>query len=293
VYRLARTNTLVNQGVAVADKDRKIRPIPYLFVGPTVRGEFGERAADVADCIDLPVGIDLSPGALIDRLRAIFPPPLPDVPSVLVRLGMSRLLGAQGPQQKELLSYVLFEPRFAKAAADLGRVDAYRELRVVAELSEPNPVEGWRIGPMSSPPRTTTLDELTDMTLTHERFRRIIANNFGRAGIANPEDLRTRGASEKERRRIARRTGMAEPNVLGWVQRSDLMRVSGIGPEYAHLLVLSGVNTLEELSDRSPESLLEAITATNDQRNAVERMPAESDVSVWINQAEKLEVAIA
>ncbi len=124
VYRLARINTLISrggsydeideEGVLIEAEGRVMHPIPYLFVGPTERGVFGERAAEVAKSSGL------------SEIRVI-----------------SQILGSQGAQGKELLSYVLFDSAFASYAIDLGAEHAYKELFELSEMGA-----DWRTGPI-------------------------------------------------------------------------------------------------------------------------------------------------
>ncbi|MDJ0768890.1 MAG: patatin-like phospholipase family protein [Ilumatobacter sp.] len=110
MWTLAGVNTLLG---GQAQPDGK-RPIEYLFVGPSARGELGHRAAQVVN------GLGLSEFWLL-----------------------SRLLGHQGGQSEELLSYLLFDPEFFEEAADLGKHDAQDELdRVACDDRE------WRIDPI-------------------------------------------------------------------------------------------------------------------------------------------------
>ncbi len=109
MWRLAGINTLLERG----GKRRK-RPIGYLFVGPRRRGELGRAAAEVV--------AGMGPG----EFRAL-----------------SWLLGRQGTQHEELLSYLLFDPAFFEAAIELGRADARREVAALARMEG-----GWRTEPM-------------------------------------------------------------------------------------------------------------------------------------------------
>lgn len=94
MWRLAGVNTLLGQG-SRAGKSQ----IPYLFVGPRARGLLGQQAGAVAK------------GLRFSELRAF-----------------SWLLGRQGSQHEELLSYFMFDPAFFEAAAQLGKRDARAEL---------------------------------------------------------------------------------------------------------------------------------------------------------------------
>ena len=111
MWRLAGVNTLLG-GDPPSDKSE----IPYLFVGPSARGLLGHRAGEAAKLLG------------INTLRA-----------------WGWLLGRQGSQHEELLSYFLFDPAFFQAAAELGQQDAQVELdrrrREPAALS-------WRTEPI-------------------------------------------------------------------------------------------------------------------------------------------------
>ena len=94
MWRLAGVNTLLGRDPH-AGKSR----IQYLFVGPSARGLLGQRAGDAAKQLGF------------SELRAL-----------------GWLLGRQGSQHEELLSYFLFDPAFFEAAAELGQQDAQTEL---------------------------------------------------------------------------------------------------------------------------------------------------------------------
>jgi NTE family protein len=110
MWRLAGINTLVELRDSAGGK----RPIEYLFIGPRRRGELG-AAADAAAA---------DPGL------GLFKP-------------LSWLIGRQGSQDRELLSYLLFHPSFFTRAIELGIADARREVK---RLTPSGP--GWRIEPM-------------------------------------------------------------------------------------------------------------------------------------------------
>jgi hypothetical protein len=53
----------------------------------------------------------------------------------------TRIVGSQGAQHRELLSYMLFDPRFAARAIEFGRRHACEELGALAAMDE-----WWRTG---------------------------------------------------------------------------------------------------------------------------------------------------
>lgn len=89
----------------------------------------------------------------------------------------------------------------------------------------------------------------------------------------------------KRRREITASTGISEENILKWVNRVDLIRIKGVGVEYAELLYEVGVNTLKDLADRDPHKLHQALRKQIPGRK---RAPSISQIASWIIQAHAL-----
>jgi len=109
---------------------------------------------------------------------------------------------------------------------------------------------------------------------------------------------RTKGAHLKKagtrrgRKDLASATGLADGEVLDWVNRADLMRVKGIGAEYSDLLEAAGVDTVKELKTRSPAALTKRMGTINSKKKLVRRLPTETMVERWVNEAKKLKPAV-
>ncbi|MBN2512342.1 MAG: DUF4332 domain-containing protein [Sedimentisphaerales bacterium] len=108
------------------------------------------------------------------------------------------------------------------------------------------------------------------------------------AEITNTDQLLDAGKTKKGRAELAQKTGISESLVLKWVNMVDLYRINGIGSEYSELLEAAGVDTVKELKHRVPANLTQKITEVNTQKNLTRRVPAESVVADWIEQAKKL-----
>jgi predicted flap endonuclease-1-like 5' DNA nuclease len=108
------------------------------------------------------------------------------------------------------------------------------------------------------------------------------------AGIATDADLLERGHTRKGRADLAEVTGLAESLVLEWVNHADLMRIHGVGPEYADLLEASGVDTVPELARRNPANLHMAIEKVVADKGLVRRPPSEGMLADWITEATTL-----
>ncbi len=84
-----------------------------------------------------------------------------------------------------------------------------------------------------------------------------------KAGVRTTDSLLKVAATRTGRRRLAKETGCPESDILSWANRADLLRITGVGSEYADLLEVAGVDTIRELRRRNPERLLEAMTELN------------------------------
>jgi predicted flap endonuclease-1-like 5' DNA nuclease len=113
------------------------------------------------------------------------------------------------------------------------------------------------------------------------------------AGIKNTDHLLDLCCTPTGRKHVASKTGLTEKQILEWTNMADLMRVSGVGRQFAELLEASGVDTIKELRNRNAENLAKAIQAINDERRLARATPSVSMVSNWIAQAKKTDPKIS
>ena len=107
-------------------------------------------------------------------------------------------------------------------------------------------------------------------------------------GIGTAEVLLQQGANPKGRKEIAEKCGIGDALILEWVNHVDLFRIKGVGPEYADLLEEAGVDTIPELAQRRADHLFEKMVAINLEKKLVRKMPIQSQVANWIEQAKSL-----
>ena len=112
-------------------------------------------------------------------------------------------------------------------------------------------------------------------------------------GISSTARLLLIAADRGGRELVAAETGIDEARLLETVHLADLMRVNGIGAEYAALLGQAGVRTLKQLARRSPDRLFTDLQALNAQARQVRRMPASQDIATWVEAAGGLESRIS
>jgi predicted flap endonuclease-1-like 5' DNA nuclease len=106
-------------------------------------------------------------------------------------------------------------------------------------------------------------------------------------GIRTTISLLRSAKTPKQRLKLAEAIGTDRESVLDWVTAADRMRVKGVGWEYAELLRVVGVKTVQELKFRNPQKLVEKMQEVN-KRKMVRLLPKEKTVGRWIESAKKL-----
>jgi predicted flap endonuclease-1-like 5' DNA nuclease len=114
------------------------------------------------------------------------------------------------------------------------------------------------------------------------------ADKLTKAGVATTTALLNAGATPKGRKELADKTGIGDALILEWVNHVDLYRIKGVGSEYSDLLEAAGVDTIPELAQRNASNLFQKIEAVNREKKLVRKLPVESQVADWIEQAKKL-----
>ena len=69
-----------------------------------------------------------------------------------------------------------------------------------------------------------------------------------------------------------------------------LIRIRGVGREYAELLEAAGVHSVRELAAQDPVALSDALFEANLLRELVKTVPSENRVGGWVRQAQSLQL---
>ena len=125
-----------------------------------------------------------------------------------------------------------------------------------------------------------------------EGIGQAFAEKLSTAKIATTDDLLTLCCDAKGRKTVAESTGVSEKHLLNWANKADLMRISGIGPQFSELLEASGVDTVKELRTRNAENLATRMAEVNAEKNLAKSSPAASVVQDWIEKAKTTEPKI-
>ena len=118
------------------------------------------------------------------------------------------------------------------------------------------------------------------------------AEKFAEAGVTNVEDLLEKGATPSGRDDLAEATGLSGKKILTFVNMADLMRIKGVGGEYAELLQASGVDTVKELRRRNAENLAAKMDEVNADKELTRKVPSANVVEGWVEQAKELDPVV-
>ena len=88
-------------------------------------------------------------------------------------------------------------------------------------------------------------------------------------------------ATDKARRDLAKRLKVEPSQLTDWVNRADLMRIPGIGMQFANLLESCGVASCRELRQRVPANLLARLQEINAERKLAKRLPTLAEIEGW------------
>jgi len=118
------------------------------------------------------------------------------------------------------------------------------------------------------------------------------ADKFRAADVDTVEELLQHGASASGRNTLANATGLSASRILTLVNMADLMRIKGVGGEYAELMQASGVDTVKELRNRNAENLAAKMAEVNAEKELTRRVPSASVVTGWVDEAKTLDPVV-
>jgi predicted flap endonuclease-1-like 5' DNA nuclease len=109
-----------------------------------------------------------------------------------------------------------------------------------------------------------------------------------KAGIETTEQLLDKAAKTKDRKGLAKASGLKPAALLDMARRCDLLRIKGVGSEMVLLLEAAGVKTTAQLGKQQAAALMSSVTTANQAKKITEKPPTEPQLSDWIAQAQKL-----
>ena len=119
------------------------------------------------------------------------------------------------------------------------------------------------------------------------------ADKLAAASIATTDDLLKFCADKSGRKKVADQTGIGESHLLKWSNMADLMRIKGVGKQYAELLEAAGVDTVKELRTRNAENLADAMNKLNAEKKLTKGSATKDTVAGWIAEAKTMDPKIS
>ena len=102
-----------------------------------------------------------------------------------------------------------------------------------------------------------------------------------------------RCGNKQGREGVSTETGISEKHLLEWVNLADLMRINGVGEEFADLLEEAGVDTVKELATRNAENLATTVKEVNEKKHLTDRVPSAETIQGWIDEAGKMDPMVS
>ena len=118
------------------------------------------------------------------------------------------------------------------------------------------------------------------------------AEKLTAADINTTDDLLAKCSNPAGRDAVAAATGMGASTILKWTNMADLMRISGIGPQFSELLKGTGVDTVKELRNRNAENLASAMETVNNDKKLARTSPPAVTVAKWVATAKEMDPKI-
>jgi predicted flap endonuclease-1-like 5' DNA nuclease len=109
-----------------------------------------------------------------------------------------------------------------------------------------------------------------------------------KAGVETTEQLLDKAAKAKDRKSLAKASGLKPAVLLDLARHCDLLRIKGVGSEMVLLLEAAGVKDSADLAKREPPALMAAVTSANQSKKITEKPPTEPQLGDWIGQAKNL-----
>ncbi|NHI91961.1 MAG: DUF4332 domain-containing protein [Candidatus Lokiarchaeota archaeon] len=113
------------------------------------------------------------------------------------------------------------------------------------------------------------------------------ADKLEKAGIKNVEDLIPLSKGDIDE--LANKTKISKKLIDKWQEHADLMRIKGVGPEFAEALNTIGIDSVKELAQRNPQNTLDKIKEMDKEKpNIIRRIPSLENLEKWIAEAKKI-----
>jgi len=120
-----------------------------------------------------------------------------------------------------------------------------------------------------------------------EGIGEIYAKKLNRVGIVKLEDLMT--LTKAKINELSVKTKISAKMIDKWQEHANLMKIDGIGPEYADALNQIGIDSVKELAKRTAQTTLDKIVELDKSKpNVIRKIPKLEEINAWIAHAKKM-----
>ena len=109
-----------------------------------------------------------------------------------------------------------------------------------------------------------------------------------KADVNTTEEVLAKAGKAKDRKALAKASGLSAADLLSLAKRCDLLRIKGVGSEMVLLLEAAAIKTTADLAKQDPAKLMTAVDDANKAKKITEKPPTEPQLADWIDQAKKL-----
>ncbi len=124
-----------------------------------------------------------------------------------------------------------------------------------------------------------------------EGIGKSIGNFLRSIGIKTTTDLLDKCSTDSGFQQVVKVSEVVEPVVKQWVIRADLMRVPDVDGQYAELMEVSGIVSVQDLANADAEELTEKMRTVNQREHCIPAsipLPDVNQVRHWIKDSNTL-----
>ena len=199
-----------------------------------------------------------------------------------------------GPEYSEVLNRVgidsIKELSYRTAQSTLDKIVEFdkKQPDVIRKIPKVEDLTGWIKEAndlyvekkAKTSPKETPIIEIEGIG---KKYGKILEN----AGVFKVENLISLGT--KEIKDLKEKTKISEKLLDKWAEHADLMRIGGVGPEYADVLNQIGIDSVKEFAQRNPKNTLDRIMELDKEKPDVFRKPPTlKQVEDWISEAKEI-----
>ncbi|MHA1461392.1 MAG: DUF4332 domain-containing protein [Promethearchaeota archaeon] len=245
--------------------------------------------------------------ATIENVEDLIPLKWSEIKELAKKTSISLKLLEKWQDQAELMVIKGIGPEYSEVLNKIG-IDSTRELAyrnpentlekliefdkkqpdVIRKIPKVEEIEGWiteaqemyNIKKTKTTPKETPIIDLEGIGVKYGK-------TMEKAGFLDVESLI--GLDREAIKNLAKKTKISEKLIDKWAEHADLMRIDGIGPEYAEVINEIGIDSVKELAQRNPNNTLDRIAKLDKEKPDMFRKPPTLQmITDWIDEAKKI-----